>query len=98
MKTILNIFITFLVSSLILEAGATADDPPVYQWSKRPELTAGQQELLRLYNDMDHSRDPAEQARLAEAVKQLSAKLGASAVRPAKPGEITVTRLGKTDI
>jgi hypothetical protein len=93
----MNILITLLAACLILAAGALGDDVPVFQWSNRPELTAEQQQLLRLYNDMDDSTDPAEQARLADSIKQLAAKLRANAVRPAKPGEITVTRLGETD-
>jgi len=91
-------FIWLLALCLIAVTVAASGDTPVYEWSKRLELTREQQQLLRLYDDMEHSREPVEQASLAESVKRLATKLGADAVRPSKPGEITVSRLGDTDI
>jgi hypothetical protein len=94
MKNLITLFAACLIPITI----AAGEDTPVYQWSKRLELTPEQQQLLRLYNDMEDSHDPVEQSGVAESVKSLAAKLGADAVRPAKPGEITVTRMGKTEL
>jgi hypothetical protein len=94
MKTLTSLFSVWLVAIVI----AVADDPPVYQWSTRLELTKEQQQLLRLYGDLENPHDAAAQAGLAESVKRLVAKLASDAVRPAKPGEVTVTRLAETDI
>jgi hypothetical protein len=94
MKTPISLFAPCLIAVSVAMSG----DTPVYEWSKRLELTAEQQQLLRLYSDMESSRGPVEQADLVESAKRLAAKLGADAVRPAKPGEITISRLGDADI
>lgn len=58
----MNILTTLLATYLILAIGMLAGDPPVLQWSHRLEPTVEQQQLLRLYGDMDASTDPLHKA------------------------------------
>jgi hypothetical protein len=94
MKTRLLSLLAILGGPLLSFGGET----PVYEWTHRLELTADQQKLLHLYTRLDGARDDDDRAALAENLQQLITRLGKAAVRPAKPHELTVTRLDETAI
>ena len=85
---------------LIAYAGLTAPGQetikyPSFDWAGRPQLTSDQQKLLHLFSKLaDTPSDSAKRQPLKEEVERLVAKLGSSALRMARPGELIVSRLG----
>jgi hypothetical protein len=102
MKTTKVLFLFGLSLSLIFASSpapgqSAAKAQSFFDWSTKLELTAEQQKLLHLYNNLElETANAAKIQETKEEVERLATKLGPLAVRPARPGELFIFRVGQT--
>ena len=68
-----------------------------FDWSTKLQLSPEQEQLLHLYSKLQNdSADPTKLREPKEEVERLAAKLGPLAVRPARPDELLISRVGQS--
>jgi hypothetical protein len=96
-------FIPFAVAALVAvdcQAGpaVSTNSTATFEWSKRPELSLKQQELLHLYTNLEGPQGEGEKRPGIEAkIDQLKQELGTNTVRHARANELVVKPTGRTN-